>query len=87
MSEKKDILKRADLPETEVKFQKNLLTFREAQAYLGFSASYLYKLSYTRRIPCYKPTHRALFYFRDELDEWVKKGKVKLRGRKKDETG
>lgn len=47
------------------------LSFKEACAYLGFAPSYLYKLTYRKVIPHYKPTGKMLFFSKCELDEWV----------------
>jgi excisionase family DNA binding protein len=54
------------------------LNFKEACAYLGFAPSYLYKLTYRKVIPHYKPTGKMLFFSKCELDEWIfSKAKVK----------
>ena len=55
------------------------LTFKDACAYLGYAPSYLYKLTYRKVIPHYKPTGKIIFFSKAELDEWVYKGNVKLR--------
>jgi len=56
------------------------LSFKEACAYLGFAPSYLYKLTYRKVIPHYKPTGKMLFFAKCELDEWVfSKSKVASR--------
>ena len=55
------------------------LTFKEACAYLGYAPSYLYKLTYRKVIPHYKPTGKMIFFSKNEIDEWVYKSKVKLR--------
>ncbi len=55
------------------------LTFKDACAYLGYAPSYLYKLTYRKVIPHYKPTGKMIFFSKAELDEWVYKGNVKLR--------
>jgi len=47
------------------------LSFKEACAYLGFAPSYLYKLTYRKVIPHYKPTGKMLFFSKCELDAWV----------------
>ena len=47
------------------------LNFKEACAYLGFATSYLYKLTYRKVIPHYKPTGKVLFFSKNELDEWI----------------
>lgn len=54
------------------------LSFKEACAYLGFAPSYLYKLTYRKVIPHYKPSGKMLFFSKCELDEWIfLKSKVK----------
>ena len=61
------------------------LNFKEACAYLGFAPSYLYKLTYRKVIPHYKPTGKVLFFSKCELDEWIfSKSKVKIQ-KSKDE--
>ena len=55
------------------------LTFKEACIYLGYAPSYLYKLTYRKVIPHYKPTGKMIFFSKNEIDEWVYKSKVKLR--------
>lgn len=47
------------------------LSFKEACAYLGFAPSYLYKLTYRKVIPHYKPSGKMLFFSKNELDEWI----------------
>jgi excisionase family DNA binding protein len=47
------------------------LTFKEACAYLGYAPSYLYKLTYRKVIPHYKPTGKMIFFSKAELDEWI----------------
>ncbi|MCX6169999.1 MAG: helix-turn-helix domain-containing protein [Ignavibacteriales bacterium] len=49
------------------------LTFKEACAYLGYAPSYLYKLTYRKIIPHYKPTGKIIFFSKAELDEWIYK--------------
>ncbi len=56
------------------------LNFNQAAQYLGFSHSYLYKLTSRKIIPCHRPTGKVLFFSKNELDEWIftsKKSKVK----------
>jgi excisionase family DNA binding protein len=47
------------------------LTFKKACAYLGYAPSYLYKLTYRKIIPHYKPTGKMIFFSKSELDEWI----------------
>jgi excisionase family DNA binding protein len=57
--------------ETMLLMQKTVFTFDEAAAYTGISKSYLYKLTSTGGIPCYKPSGKMLFFNRVELDQWL----------------
>lgn len=47
-----------------------LLNFNQAADYLGFSHSYLYKLTSRKIIPCHKPMGR-LYFYKHELDAWI----------------
>ena len=47
------------------------LNFKEACAYLGFRASYLYKLTSKKLITSYKPSGKMLFFSKVELEDWV----------------
>ena len=61
------------------------LNFNQAAEYLGFSHSYLYKLTSRKIIPCHRPTGKMLFFSKAELDEWIftsKKSKLKSKKRK-----
>jgi len=51
--------------------QKTVLNFDEAAEYTGLSKSYLYKLTSTGGIPCYKPFGKLIYFSRVELDEWL----------------
>jgi excisionase family DNA binding protein len=55
------------------------LTFREACTYLGYAPSYLYKLTYKKLIPYYKPTGKMIFFSKNELDEWIFRGSDECR--------
>ncbi len=62
------------------------LSFKEACAYLGFSSSYLYKLTYRKVIPHYKPMGKVLFFSKHELDEWVFARRV-VKGKRQEARG
>ena len=55
---------------------KNILTVEGLMDYSGFSRKQIYKLTSTRRIPHYKPSGRKLFFKKDEIDEWITRGRV-----------
>ncbi len=75
----KDILKRIDALENLLKKNPSNanrqtgkpMTFKEVCAYLGYAPSYLYKLTYKNVIPHHKPTGKMLYFFKDEIDEWI----------------
>lgn len=71
-TEQKEILQKLSLLENLLKKKDDKpLTFKEACAYLGYAPSYLYKLTYKKTIPHYKPTGKMIFFSKAELDEWV----------------
>ncbi len=71
-AEQKEILKKLSTLEDLLKKKDDKpLTFKEACTYLGFAPSYLYKLTYKKIIPHYKPTGKMLFFSKCELDEWI----------------
>lgn len=51
------------------------LNFVQAAQYLGFSHSYLYKLTSRKIIPCHRPTGKMLFFSKAELDDWIFKNR------------
>ena len=55
--------------------QKTVLNFDEVAVYTGLSKSHLYKLTSTGGIPCYKPTGKKIYFDKDEIDEWLLRGK------------
>jgi excisionase family DNA binding protein len=55
---------------------KNILTVDGLIEYTGFSQKQIYKLTSTRVIPHYKPSGRKLFFKKDEIDEWITRGRV-----------
>ena len=57
--------------------EKNILTVEEVIDYTGYSTRYLYNLTASRQIPHFKPNGRKIFFKKDEIDEWIEKGRVK----------
>lgn len=51
--------------------QKVVLNFNEVVAYTGLSKSYLYKLTSTAGIPCYKPQGKQIYFNKQEIDQWL----------------
>lgn len=55
---------------------KEFLTVDETAAYLGLSKSRVYKLAENKEVPTYKPNGKNLFFAREELNDWIRRGKV-----------
>jgi excisionase family DNA binding protein len=51
--------------------QKTVLNFDEAASYTSLSKSYLYKLTCSGGIPCYKPNGKHVYFSKTELDTWL----------------
>lgn len=60
-----------------LKMAKEMITIKEAAAFTSLSKSFLYKLTCTGRIPCYKPTGKRLYFDEQELIDWMKSNPVK----------
>ena len=61
--------------ETLMLSQKTVLTFDEVAAFTGLSKSYLYKLTSTGGIPCYKPQGKHIYFNKQEIDQWLLQGR------------
>ena len=57
--------------ETLLSSQKIVLNFDEVAAYTGLSKSYLYKLTCSGGIPCYKPQGKHIYFNKSEIDQWL----------------
>lgn len=53
------------------------LTIDEAAEFLHLSKSHLYRLTSKGEIPHYKPTGKRIYFFRNDLIEFLKSGKVR----------
>lgn len=74
-----EVLKRLQRIENLLEEKKsNLLNFNQTAEYLSISHSHLYKLTSQRKIPFHKPSGKYLYFFKHELDKWI---------RQNDETG
>ena len=50
---------------------KTVLNFNELAAYTGLSKSYLYKLTCSGGVPCYKPKGKLVYFDKAEIDHWL----------------
>ena len=51
--------------------QKNVLNFSELKLYTNLSESYLYELTSSVGIPCYKPNGKKLYFKKQEIEDWL----------------
>jgi excisionase family DNA binding protein len=58
---------------------KDVLNLREAAKYLNVSCSHLYKLTYSKEIPHYKPRGKQVYFERRELDKWLLQNRQKTK--------
>ena len=67
----KELYQRLSQIEALLNSQKAVLNFNEVAAYTGLSKSYLYKLTCSGGIPCYKPQGKHIYFSRQEIDNWL----------------
>ena len=75
--EAKTIEQRLERIESLLLNQKTVLNFVEVAEYIGFSQSYLYKLTSKSEIPFYCPNGKQLFFKREEIDSWLLRNRSK----------
>ena len=51
--------------------QKNVLQLRDVLKLTGLSKSYLYKLTSSGGIPCYKPNGKHIYFKKEEIENWM----------------
>jgi len=56
------------------------LTLEEAADYLGFSKSYLYKLTSANKIFHFKPQGKRVYFRKSDLDAWLLRNPIKTIG-------
>jgi len=82
MSELEDIKHRLELLEARLDESRDKpMNVQEAAQYLGLSVSYLYRLTYQRKIPFTKPTGKVIFFMKDSIDKWVRNGRSRKTGK------
>ncbi len=73
----KEVLKELEQIKTLLLSKKNVLNLNELSEYTGYSKSYIYKLTSRQAIPYFKPSGKAIFFDRVEIDTWLLKNKHK----------
>jgi len=75
MEKSNSIYERLRNIETLLRSNKTVLNFDEVAAYTGLSKSYLYKLTSTGGIPCYKPHGKLIYFNKSEIDNWLQQNR------------
>ncbi len=70
-----ELLKELEQIKTLLLSKKNVLNINELSDYTGYSKSYIYKLTSRNAIPYFKPSGKAVFFDRMEIDVWLLKNK------------
>lgn len=55
---------------------KNVLTLSDVSTLTGLSKSHIYKLTSAKQIPYYRPSGKAVYFDRKEVEDWLRRGKV-----------
>ena len=71
MEELKDLVIRLNNIEELLLTQKTVLKLDEVILLTGLSKSYMYKLTSTGGIPCYKPQGKHIYFKKTEVEDWL----------------
>lgn len=55
---------------------KRVLTLSDVSVLTGLSKSHLYKMTCTHQIPYYRPNGKQIYFDREEVEAWMKRGRV-----------
>jgi len=59
--------------------RKSIFNAKELATYTGMSISTIYKLTWDRQIPHYKPGGKLLYFKKTEIDEWLLSNPISTR--------
>lgn len=76
--ESEDTANMSEAERLKVIYSKKMITLDETALLLGMSKAYLYKLTYERRIPHYKPMGKFIYFDREEVEAWMRRVKVEV---------
>ncbi len=63
--------------DTSNNLSKEIYNFNEACTFLDYSKSYLYKLTYSRKIAHFKPNGKKIYFKRSDLEAWLLRNRIK----------
>lgn len=76
MEEKLIIQNLADIKKYTLLAAKNVLNMDDVVLLTGLSKSHIYKLTYKKEIPYYKPNGKLIYFDRQEVEMWMKQNRV-----------
>ena len=56
---------------------KEMLNLKEACLFLDLSQSAIYKMTFSKKIPFYRPQGKKIYFLKEELKNWVLKSRVR----------
>lgn len=65
---------------------KRMLTIDEVCLLTGYKKQCMYRLTSNREIPYYKPSHNKLYFDRNEVEAWMRRGRVEVGSKKPRKT-
>lgn len=54
------------------------MTIKEVSVLTGLSVSTIYKRTASRTFPVYKPSGGRLLFIREEVENWIREGRVEM---------
>lgn len=60
----------------EKSVEKEIMSVNDLTEMLQLSKSAIYKLTFNRTIPFYKPAGKMMYFKRSEIMDWINKGRV-----------
>lgn len=63
--------------EREVAPENKYMTFEQACKFLGVTRSALYTMTSRKKVPHYKPSGKAVYFLREDLERWITAKRVK----------
>ena len=66
----------ADIKKYTLLATKNVLNMDDVVLLTGLSKSHIYKLTYKKEIPYYKPNGKLIYFDRQEVEMWMKQNRV-----------
>lgn len=70
------VIAKLDQLQQNLMLQKEIFTAEEVAAYTGLKVRYIHNLVGQRAIPHYKPRGKMLYFKKQEIMDWLLRGKI-----------